>query len=526
MRASPLLVYRMPASRTQVRIACGVALALFLVFAATHFFRTVQLPPSHTFTLTTGVILVMADWITATLLFAQARVLSARPLRALALGYFFAGLFVTFRLLANPGGGLPEVHYNLPLWFYLASHAALPLAILSYAWPGRAPREPAPLAPPGHLLTDRQMTALVVVAWGGCLAVVISETSLPWTSTILLTALAVLLPTIAAMGLLWRRLGSVLDLWLLLMLWGWLLEMMLIALPSPGFTASWYAARGLGLVSGLFVLFALLAETSKLYAQTVLQLIAQTQEREHRFLIRDVMSASIAHELRQPLAAIMINAEVAHRMACDQDREALPDRIMPVLDDIVTSSHRASDMLESTRAMFGRGDSERDPIDPAVILQSTLAMVESSARAQRVSVKFVMEGQPGPVFINRLQLQQALLNLFQNAIEALSHADTPNRMLLVRCSPCGGDRGVIIRVEDNGPGIAPADRKKIFDAFFTTRPEGLGMGLVIARSVIRAHGGRLEVEPRSPAGTVFTIHLPYGNPQPDARMPGRLAASA
>lgn len=523
MRASNLLLYRMPASRTQIRTALGLALALFLVFVVTHFFLTVRLPQYDGVVPLTSVILVMADWITAALLFAQARVLQARPLRMLALGYFFAGLLIIFRLLANPGYMLPEVAYNLPLWFYLASHAALPLAILSYAWPRRAANE-VPPAPAGHRLTDRQMIATIVVASGLALAVTASETSLPWTSTIFLTALAVLLSTIAAMVLLWRRLASVLDLWLMLMLWGWLLETMLIALPAPGFTASWYAARGLGLVSGLFVLFALLMETSKLYAQTVLQLIAQTQEREHRFLIRDVMSASIAHELRQPLAAIMINAEMARRIASDQG--APPDELVPVLDDIIASSYRANDTLKSTRAMFGRGDSERDAVDPAVILQSTLAMVESSARAQGVSVKFVMEGQPGPVVINRLQLQQALLNLFQNAIEALSHSETPNRTLLVRCACCENNRGVIMRVEDNGPGIAPADRKKIFDAFFTTRPEGLGMGLVIARSVIRAHGGRLEVEPRAPAGTVFTIHLPYGSPPLNAPASGRLRASA
>jgi signal transduction histidine kinase len=83
-----------------------------------------------------------------------------------------------------------------------------------------------------------------------------------------------------------------------------------------------------------------------------------------------------------------------------------------------------------------------------------------------------------------------------------------------------------MRVEDNGPGIAPADRKKIFDAFFTTRPEGLGMGLAIARSVIRAHGGRLEVEPRSPAGTVFTIDLPYGNQRTDVSMLARATVPA
>ena len=508
----------MPASPAQTRITTGVALALLAVFIATLFFRTQlfqsqQLPARETFVAISGVILVMADWIIATLLVAQARVLHARPLYVLGIGYFLAGLFMALRILSLPGvmGPLDRRYdhtYNLPLWFYLSSHLSLPLAIIPYAWLGQAANRLSWTEPPRHRPPGRTLARSMILAGSVILVLTAVETSLPWSSPIFLSASLVMLLIIASMVALAQGLQSELDLWFLLMLWGWYLEMALIALSSLGYTAGWYAARGLGLVSGLFVLFALLAETSKLYAQSVLQLIAQTQEREHRFLIRDVLSASIAHELRQPLAAILINAQAARKTAFGEKARP-PEETMETLDDIVASCLRANDMLESTRAMFGRESSERTLVDPAVILQSTLAMVASSARIQGVSANLVVEGRPGPIAINPLQFQQALLNLFQNAIEALSHSDERRRILLVRCS-CWEDRGVVIRVEDNGPGIAPADRSRIFDAFFTTRPEGLGMGLVIARSVIRAHGGRLDVEPQSPVGTAFIIHLPYG----------------
>ena len=316
-------------------------------------------------------------------------------------------------------------------------------------------------------------------------------------------------------------LHSVLDLWLLLVLWGWFLELALIALPSPSYTAGWYAARSLGLLSGLFVLFALLAETSKLYAQTVLQLVAQKQEREHRSMIRDAITASIAHELRQPLSAILLNAHVSRQGAVFHTRTARPvppGEIAPILDDIIASGQRANDIIESTRSIFGRESPQtKIPTDMGALLNSTLAMVAGNARANDVLVELAVEGQPRPVAVNQLQMQQALLNLFQNAIEALSHSSAPHRTLQVRCMPWmdpeedpGGDRGVTIRVEDNGPGIPPDDRERIFDVFFTTRAGGTGMGLAIARSVIEeAHGGRLDVEPRAPAGTAFVIHLPY-----------------
>jgi signal transduction histidine kinase len=524
--ASKLLVYRMPAKPAQVWATSGVALMLLLVFITalfhrTELFQTQQLPQREVFVAISGVMLVMADWIIAILLVAQARVLHTRALYVLAVGYFFAGLFMSLRILSLPGamGALEHRYdptYNVPLWFYLSSHLALPFAIIPYAWLMQAADRS--LRPSQHRPPGRHLVRSLIVAGSAVLVLTASTTALSWSSPIFLMATAVMLLIIAGMAALGRGLHSELDLWLLLMLWGWFLEMALIALSSTGYTAGWYAARGLGLVSGLFVLFALLAETSKLYAQSVLQLIAQTQEREHRFLIRDVLSASIAHELRNPLAAILINAQTARKTAFGE--KARPEEeTKEVLDDIVASCLRANDILESTRAMFGRGNSERRLVDPHLILRSTLAMVASSARVQGVSTDLVMEGRPGQIAINPLQFQQALLNLFQNAIEALSHSNERRRILLVRCSRWE-DRGVVIRVEDNGPGIAAADRNRIFDAFFTTSPEGLGMGLVIARSVIRAHGGRLDVEPRSPAGTAFVIHLPYGEEHPGGSVPG------
>jgi len=523
----------MTASKEQIRITSGVALAFFLLFLMAIFFRrelfqTQKIPAREVFVAISGAILVMADWIIALLLFAQARVLQARPLYMLVAGFFFAGLFMGLRVLSLPGALAPldsrfDPTYNLPLWFYCSSHAALPLAILPYAWLSRATDRPFRTGPSPYPVLGHYLAGSMILAACVVLVLAFGKTSLHWSSANFLSASAVMLSIIAGMAALERTLRSELNLKLLLMLWGWFLEMTLVALPYAGYTHGWYAARSLGLLSGLFVLFALLAETNKLYAQSVLQLIAQEQEREHRFLIRDVMSASIAHELRQPLGAIMINAEVARKITSDQRREAAADQAIQVLDDIIASSHQANDMLESRRAIFRRQSGERISLNPVVILQSTLAMIASSAHAHNVSVTLVVEEQPGLVIVNRLQLQQALLNLFQNAVEALSQSHQPRRALVVRCRR--EDRNVIIRVEDNGPGIAAADRNRIFDAFYTTRPEATGMGLMIARSVIRAHGGTIRATAREPFGAVFEICLPMeAAVAPPAAMPAETAA--
>ena len=158
-----------------------------------------------------------------------------------------------------------------------------------------------------------------------------------------------MLLVVAAMVMLGLTLHSVLDLWLLLVLWGWLLEMALIALPSTSYTAGWYAARSLGLLSGLFVLFTLLVETSKLYAQTVLQLVAQKQEREHRSMLRDAITASIAHELRQPLSAILLNAHVSRNALCPEGA-TLPCRRTRLLRCWTTLSLPAKGPTTSSKA--------------------------------------------------------------------------------------------------------------------------------------------------------------------------------
>jgi len=510
-----LLVYRCPASPAQVRVTAGVALALCLTYVVTLFFRNDILPPSEFFVAITSPLLIMADWITGTLLFAQARVLRARSLQVLAAGYFLAGLFVLLRVLSLPSVLASSAsfgpHYNVPLWFYLASHAALAPAVMIYVWLNQATDQAAPTASPDKLSLGRILATSIILAGSVILVVTAVETTLPMSSPMFLAASAVMLLVIASMAMLGRRLQSVLDLWLILMMWGWFLETALTALPSSGYTAGWYAARSLGLVSGLFVLFALLAETSKFYAQTVLQLMAQKQEREHRFLIHKAITGSLAHDIRQPLSAILLNAQMGKRTLAQPERgvAALLEELDLTLNEIVTCSDRANSIIKSTRTIFAREGTDRSATDPAILLRTTLAMVADSARAQEVSIGLVVEGQPKPITINRMQMQQALLNLFQNAIEALSHAYGRNRTMRVSCIPWG-DVGVIIRVEDNGPGILPADREKIFNTFFTTRVDGAGLGLPIARAVIEDHGGRISAEPLSPVGTAFVVRLPYG----------------
>jgi two-component system sensor histidine kinase HydH len=158
-------------------------------------------------------------------------------------------------------------------------------------------------------------------------------------------------------------------------------------------------------------------------------------------------------------------------------------------------------------------------VDIEGLLRGTLDMVAAQAHARAISVNLAVEGTLKPVNLNRVQIQQALLNLFQNAIEALGRVRGRSRTLDVRCLADPGKEDLTIRVEDNGPGMELEHRRKIFTPFFTTRKHGTGLGLMIANLVLESHGGQITVESLSPFGTAFVIRLRYDGGQPGAKAP-------
>jgi C4-dicarboxylate-specific signal transduction histidine kinase len=242
-----------------------------------------------------------------------------------------------------------------------------------------------------------------------------------------------------------------------------------------------------------------------LYGVCVQLLEDEDHQRERRFLIREAVAASVAHELRQPLSAILLNAEAARKYLESKNG----DMVAETLDDIIASSVRANSILQSTRTLLAGQASKKQPLDMEALVRRTLKIVARNARKHNISVAVVLEGTPKPVSANAVQIQQALLNLFQNGIEALSRVKGRPRQLEVRCISIEGEKYLTIRVEDNGPGIDPDVAKQLFTPFFTTRKQGSGLGLMISSVVLEAHNGQITVEPLTPFGTAFVVRLPY-----------------
>lgn len=219
----------------------------------------------------------------------------------------------------------------------------------------------------------------------------------------------------------------------------------------------------------------------------------------------DVVTASIAHEVRQPLTAIIVSAAAGSRFL-DHSPPDL-DRAREAFRRIVADGRRAGAVVEDIRANFRRDHGTAVAFSIGECIEGAIALKRCELELHRVQVRVRMEAnRPLPkVRGNRILLQQVLLNLIANAIEAMAESPEP-RALCVRTCACGDDE-VLIAVEDTGPGVSSCPADHIFDPMFTTKPDGMGMGLAICRAIVRAHHGELWFAPNAPSGAVFQFTL-------------------
>jgi signal transduction histidine kinase len=221
------------------------------------------------------------------------------------------------------------------------------------------------------------------------------------------------------------------------------------------------------------------------------------------------MTASIAHEINQPLAAIVANANAGLRWLANAAPDL--DETQAALKRIVNEGHRASEVIGSIRAMFKKDDQDKTPLDVNELIREILALMHGQLESHQVSLRTELTHALPEVAANRVQLQQVILNLAMNAVEAMDAVIGRRRVLRI-FSEAHNPPGVLVTVEDSGTGIAADNIDRIFDAFFTTKSSGMGMGLSICRSIVEAHGGRLSAARAHPHGTVFQVFLPAGEP--------------
>ena len=223
------------------------------------------------------------------------------------------------------------------------------------------------------------------------------------------------------------------------------------------------------------------------------------------------LTASIAHEVNQPLTATLINGN-----ACLSWLGAEPPNLEEAnraLQRIISDAARASDVIARVRGLFKKSPPQKHRVSINDVVRDTIALTRNEIETNRVALKLNLANDLPPVWGDRIQLQQVVLNLVLNAIEAMHDARAASPELLVVTAQQGaGD--VLVAVHDGGHGLDAAKMVQLFDAFYTTKQDGLGMGLAISRSIIEAHGGKIWAEPNRPRGAVFCFLLAAAPAEP------------
>ena len=241
------------------------------------------------------------------------------------------------------------------------------------------------------------------------------------------------------------------------------------------------------------------------HANEILRERANELAHVSRVMTLGELTASIAHEVNQPLAAIVTNSNACLRWLGGTTPNLGEAR--QAVERIIKDGYRASEVISRVRTLVKKAPPRSDLVDLNDVILEVLALAQSEARRKDVSPKQELASDLPPVLGDRVQLQQVILNLIINGFEAIANVSDGARELSISSGRDESDN-LIVAVRDSGAGLDQADSERVFDAFFTTKPDGMGMGLAICRTIIESHGGRLWATNNAPRGAVFQFTLP------------------
>jgi signal transduction histidine kinase len=268
----------------------------------------------------------------------------------------------------------------------------------------------------------------------------------------------------------------------------------------------WQIALTLAIVAGQAILIvALLAQRRRRRAaEQAEQAQRAVLARASRLALAGELTGAIAHEINQPLGAILANADAGDLMLdSGTDRRG---ELRAILADIRRDDLRASAVIQRLRDLLGNQKFERKELDLNELVSDLESIMRAEARRRGVALEIRRAPESLAIMGDRVQMQQVLINLVLNAMDAVSDESEGRRTVVV--SVVKGERGAVLAVRDRGRGIAPEHRTKLFESFFTTKRNGMGLGLSITRTIVEAHGGRIWAESGPDEGTVFQAELP------------------
>jgi signal transduction histidine kinase len=515
LEGTKVALINLPPTSKQNRSALGAVAVLLVALGVVAPFAATPLPRFAAFIPFLNATILVTDLITAILLFAQFSIYRSRALLVLAGGYLFTALIVIPHALTFPGAfsptGLLGAGLQTTAWLYLLWHLGFPMTLVTYAW-----------------LKDEKYTIQASIRYtiGWCVAITIGLViGLVWLTTAgdqllprlfldanRLSPLGTYGPTFDllicafALALLWVRRRSVLDLWLMVVACALIGE---LALTVVRFSLGFYASRIFSLATSTIVLVILLAETTRLYTRLAHSNTMLQRERNNKLMNLEAVVASISHEVKQPLAAIVMRGSTALRFLKHDPPDL--EKVRSALNKMVSDGHRASQIFDNIRDLFKNGDQGRVSIDLNKMTLDTIDILRGELKEHRITTRTKLMPETPLVMGHQGQLQEVLLNLIRNAIEAMDAVKDGARVLQLRTGRRGPEE-VAITVKDTGPGIDPKKFNDMFEAFVTTKPQGMGLGLAICRMIVERHGGQLSGSPGDKGGATFEVILPAKSP--------------
>ena len=516
----PLLsVANLPPTRRHRQAVIIFAVALIATSVVAAPFAATPLHPRVAFVPTIEAVIIVNDLITAVLLFAQYSVVPSRAILVLACGYLYTALIVVPHILTYPGafapGGLFGAGLQSTGLIYAFWHFGPPVTILGYAClkDAKGARRASRLSPQfaiGGIVAGvvTLVCALTLLATTGekFLPVFFADDVHIYRRPVIYVYSAVALVTLISLVILWLRRRSVLDYWLLLVLIASISEDTLsAALIGARYSFGFYAGRVLLLMTSMFVLALLLGQIIRLYTSLARSAELLKRERDNKLMNLEAMMAAIVHEIKQPLTAISANAGAAIALMA----KSPPDlkEAHASLADVVEDSHRTSQVLNGVRSLFRKAGKDRRPIDLNELVLEVLKSMRGEFEEHGVLVRPELAADIPLIDGDKGQLQQVAFNLVHNALEAMGIAAAKSRVLRLTTERHGRE-GIMVGFHDSGPGIDPKQIDGIFDAFVTTKPDGMGLGLAICRTIIENHGGKLSARSDGKSGAVFQFTLP------------------
>ena len=505
-----------PPTARQRQLSLIVAAIVLAATAVITAFGAMQLQQIDGFIPAIEFVIFVSDLFTAALLSSHARIIGSHRLLVLASGYLFSALIVVSHALTFPGAFAPSGLLGGGLqttgWLFIFWHLGFPASVIGYAC----------------LKDEKRTLPRSTIYWSTALVVLLALL-LTWIVTVhhdILPPLFVDRRTLTSLGnhitgidfltsalalaLLWRRQKSVLDLWLTVAVVALVAELWVTTFViGTRYSLGFYASRLLSVTVSVIVLIVLLTESTVLYGRLSNAIALLRHERANRLMNVNAATAAIAHEIRQPLAAIVVGGGAALNWLKRKPPDLEETR--ECVDSMIEAGGRAEKIISSIRGLYGKTIDQRAMIDVADIVREVLNLLQHDLQVNQISVATEFQQNLPEINANGTQIHGVILNLIKNAVDAMDSVLPSKRLLQLAAKLDKSNSVVLLSIEDSGPGIVAQDRDRIFDPFFTTKITGTGLGLSLCRAMVEGHGGHLRLIKTDSSGSIFEIALPIGS---------------